>query len=478
MKRIYEDFHIEHMKDFLKKYLNSALKPDVDLDIQATKHVQYLDKNQLKLLVAFFNTDKLPEEELTSFLSKIGFFSKINIYEKRAIFTDFSRNTLLKIIKYNDSLIDYELLKQNKLSTLKPSLLKACKRFKKRFEEAYIYETPVPRNRIDSEDTKDKEKPLFFNPLNPKSINTFFTPQCLRSVPLEKLENHNLDPKTEKIVNIRQDTDTPGTRKITIYDKIDNPNIILRRKKSLYLEHSGPIDYHNDQENKLVDISPKIKELPEYSFESESYKNFNLIEFVNKILFVNNGLDIPTVSKYTDHIEFRKLVKGNLYFVKSFLKASMIKLIMNQDKFLSFSDAKFLFKEIRKVIELPVIEYFYDKYLNSSDFRYAQPMRNLQNYQDGEIDEESLDIDEIVSRFSCKKSNLPEIKNSKANQKIEVNGKKVTKASLVQKKKPTKKKKIAVKKPVKKQKSKSKKLPTVKKSKTTNSKDKKSKGKS
>lgn len=418
MKRIYEESHIDLMKEFLTKYLSSAIKPDIDLTLQATKHVQYLDKSQLDLLVSLFNVSKLSEEELSNYLVKLGFFSKVNIYEKRAIFTDYSRNTLLKVVSYNETLINYDLLKisvktKDELKGLKSSLLAACKKLNKRIEKAHKSISFKRQLKIDSQKDRDPYALQHLDPVSLKSIETFFNPKCLRTIDYESIPKPSLNPVTEKTLNFRENTDTPSTRKYTIYDKVDNQNVILRRKKSLYLENSGPIDYHTDKRTKFNDISQAVKDLPKYTFDAETYRGFDIDEFVDEILFRNNGLEVPTESKYADdHLEFRKMIKGNVYFITEYLVKELRNLILSQDKYLSFSDANFLALEIRKVIRMPIIEYFYEQYLNSEEYRPIYNSRDIKNSEIPE-NEESIDVDEFVSANNKKILEVYEAKKQK-----------------------------------------------------------------
>ena len=150
-------------------------------EFQVLKHVQYLDITHLNLLTSFFNINKINEGELSSHLLNLGFFSKINIYEKKAIYTDYCRNTLIKTIKYNDSLIDYSQINKKEITDIKPSLIKSCKKISKRIDLKEDKVGNFTRNKLKNPN-KDVSAFQYLDPSFHESINAFFNPKYMKSI--------------------------------------------------------------------------------------------------------------------------------------------------------------------------------------------------------------------------------------------------------------------------------------------------------
>lgn len=370
MKKIFDDSHIKLMVDFVSKNLSSVLVHSIPAEKQARKLLTLMDVDQLEMLELHFSIGGLNEQQVDGQLKKFGFLSRINLFEKKAMLADLIKKRLIKLISYNNSLIDYESLPENADSQLVYSLLKHLHEYNNK---------PIPKSSIIQQfylpefDTRYPEKrPTHLNIHNDitffKHLSDEVLPQTVgECAPSLSLKERRKLTKRTFYSNERCPNKADGH---SIKDFLNDPNVILRKKKALYYEPSVSIDYKTDRKIEMPRISHELKRIdPDIS--PDLYSQFDLRDFVDQVVFTNNNIPVPIQSKYSSVAEFRMSIKGCYCFVK-FLRKFLFKLIIAQDKCISTTDAEFIAREIQAYLTLPELEYFYDIYLNSADYRPEQ----------------------------------------------------------------------------------------------------------
>lgn len=352
------------MGEFLTKIHPSVIKDKIPLFIQSKKILVLMDIDQLLILDEFFTINELEEARIDERLKYFGFHSKVNIFEKKAILSDLMKRRLIKIININTSLINYKKTSLNVDTEYVYSLLKHLNEYKKSFLE-YTGET-FYENKAEFPSRNVGKRPMFVELHNQR---TFIQQLSEEVLPTTVEDNITIDILNKKkaapsFYSIEKKDQNNG---YTIYDLVDDNTVILRKKKTLYLEPSVPIDYTGDEKFEYNKISTDINDLEKDIFDTEVYKEFNPRDFVAEILFKNNNIPLPESDVTFE--DLRKRIKGVKLFLGEFLKNSLKRLILQQDETLSSVDAGFIALEMKKYLTPAQVEYFYNIYIRSSDYK-------------------------------------------------------------------------------------------------------------
>lgn len=364
MLKKYNEKHVELMGEFLTKIHPSVIKDKIPLFIQSKKILVLMDIDQLLILDEFFTINELEEARIDERLKYFGFHSKVNIFEKKAILSDLMKRRLIKIININTSLINYKKTSLNVDTEYVYSLLKHLNEYKKSFLE-YTGET-FYENKAEFPSRNVGKRPMFVELHNQR---TFIQQLSEEVLPTTVEDNITIDILNKKkaapsFYSIEKKDQNNG---YTIYDLVDDNTVILRKKKTLYLEPSVPIDYTGDEKFEYNKISTDINDLEKDIFDTEVYKEFNPRDFVAEILFKNNNIPLPESDVTFE--DLRKRIKGVKLFLGEFLKNSLKRLILQQDETLSSVDAGFIALEMKKYLTPAQVEYFYNIYIRSSDYK-------------------------------------------------------------------------------------------------------------
>lgn len=351
--------------DFIRRHLSQIMSPTVPVEKQAHKLLSFMGAEQLEMFIQHHTVVSLNEQQIDEQLKKLGFLSKINLFEKKAILSDLIKKRLVKIILNNHNLIDYNKLSNGADSELAKSLRMHFLRWERESE------TMEKKRKV----KKIPYVPVFearFPNTRPRLLHF-----CDKNGLLKNLSEDVLPlkiMKSDEKISIRKKRRSHAPisfyKDETKQEKIDlptelatDPNLVLRKKKALYYEPSQPIDYKNDKKLELNDIFFELNQIEEPKIDPDIYDDFLVKEFIDQILFVNNGLEIPKESMYSSLEEFGKVLTSEYRFASIFLGEYITKLLLNQDKHLSVTDASFLAQNIRYFLSLPELEYFYNIYL-------------------------------------------------------------------------------------------------------------------
>lgn len=377
MKRVFGEKHIGNMLEFMRKHLPAHMRSDIEETRLATRLLTLMDVEQIRLLSIYFeNSD---ESKVTEELKKMGFESNVSMREKRDILLQAIRAKLTAQIVHNSTLLDQEgLFNDIDTNSRKKEIFDGFTGYKKLIDKATKIGSRKRLNGAGKEASTGGWKPRtnMFGTILPKRTpylglydqNEISYQLSVRNLPLlDKLPESNKDD-----VPPPEDVDVKKKRHskvVSIYDMVDNSNVILRKKKILCLDPSGPIDYHSDNKFILRDIKDDVQAIPEVKFGLKTYEKFNLRSFIEYILYIRNRIVPPQESKFKTPKEFRRHVKGDRHFFKHYIVKCVAKLLMSQDKYLTYSDAKMISREIRENLQMKDYEYFYDLYFKSADFR-------------------------------------------------------------------------------------------------------------
>jgi len=370
IKRIFNSNHIKLMEEFLSSNLPSVIRTDTSLTVQATKLLLLMDTDQLRLLTSHFDLDRLTEEQVDQQLRSLGFLSKINLFEKKAMIADISKRRLIKTITENYRMLNSEdihkgvndnadLVGGHTGTGLVYNLLRQLFNYKL---------TTATRQRANNCYEPEFEM-MERRPPAHLGVNTGTA-----------LDGHLPEgaPAQARVKRTKSAPPRAGTKPKQGPVELDmaaDPSVVLRRKKALYYEPSGPIDYHTGERHELKSIKRELRlwkwkgHCEEEGSEFNLYEEFDLRSFVDEVVFTNNGLAVPTESKYGTIEEFRARASGIYVFRKKFLPYELTGLILRQDESLTRADAELIAMHIRQYLTLAELEYFYRIYLDSNSFR-------------------------------------------------------------------------------------------------------------
>lgn len=372
MKRLFGEKHVESMLKFMKKHLPEYIRSDVGEREQAERVLTLMDADQNRLLLAYF--EDLDESTIMKELKKMGFESNVSAREKRDILNRTIVTKLTSQIVRNITLLDQEKLFNaidrslgkkrifDGFTGYKELINKATNKESKRIqrEEEQRLSTGRKRSRTDMFGRSLPKRTPFIGLYDENEISY-------------QLSTRNL-PLPEASEDIKDDVAPPanvevkGRRTVSIYDLVDDSNVILRKKKILCLDPSGPINYYGDNKFRLVSIRKEVQAMPEVKFKLDTYKKFDLRSFIEDVLYLRNKIEPPRESRFKTPEEFRKYAKGSRHFFRFYIVKTITRLLMNQDKYLTYSDAKMISREIRENLQMKDYEYFYNLYFRSADF--------------------------------------------------------------------------------------------------------------
>ncbi|ELA41887.1 uncharacterized protein VICG_01071 [Vittaforma corneae ATCC 50505] len=393
MKKIFNDSHVKLMADFLSKNLNSILRSSVPIEKQSRKLLILMDIDQLEILELHSSIGSLSEWEVDEQLKKFGFLSKINLFEKKAILADLIKKRLIKVISYNNSLVDYENLPENADSQLVYALLKHLHEYSNR---------PIPKSDIPQKfylpefsPRYPERRPTHLNIYNDATFFKHLSDEVLPQIAEECTPGLSLKERRRltKRTFYSNERFPNRTNEHSIKDFLNDPNVTLRKKKALYYEPSVPINYKTDQKIELPKISHELRMI-EPDVNPDLYDRFDLREFVDQTLFTNNNIPIPTRPRHSSIAEFRVNIKGYHSFVR-FLQQHLFRLIISQDKYISAADAEYIAKEIQAYLTLAELEYFYDVYIGSASFKPEQLGRFKRSKVDGRKNKKTTIPDQV-----------------------------------------------------------------------------------
>lgn len=371
-KRIFDERHLEYIKKFITKNLPTIVVEKIPFDKQCTKLLILMDAYQLKLLELHFSMDTLKDKDFEDWLASFGFFSKINVFEKNTILSDIVRKKLLKIIQYNHALIDYDNIPENTDTALTYNLLKNLYSFYSTYKAAKS--STAVRNSEYKYKTVKKEK-FCLDFYNQKTFLKNMSPEMLPTAPDTKFKfGFSNRTKNMKIYDIEKNE----TTQTSIDNFVEDAASILRKKKALYAEKSGPINYKSEAVFEIPEFAEELKKFDNPVFDRALYEKFDARMFLNEVVFINNNIPIPMVSKYTSFTQFRKYIKGDSKFFRHFLNERIAYLLMCQDTSISKTDAFFLASEFKRYLTLPQVEYFYKSYINSSQYKPAKDEKEVE----------------------------------------------------------------------------------------------------
>jgi len=375
MRRALTELNIEQITKFIQ---SNRLLPDVENDAKA----RTLSINALRLMsnenvdfLSLYYKD-LEEKEATEALKELGFESNISFREKIDLLKGVIRINLTDVIKTNIKLLLKKDVfgksrKNDGFQKYQDLIEKTTRREVNKYLQVFKIKNKVIRRRkIREHFILDRNINRF---LDLYDMNDFEYQLSEKNLPA--LKKKDIEKPSEKLKDAEPE-DRPLSkgkkprkiREISIYDKVDNVNVILRKKKILKLEPSGHIDYHVDRKFKLKSIRKKIDALPTVKFDLQTYEEFDLRAFIEDILYIRNGIEPPKNSNFKSVKDFKSKAKRERLFFNQILWRFIARLLMKQDKYLSFRDAKMLSKEIRCNLLMKDIEYFYNVFYNSGHY--------------------------------------------------------------------------------------------------------------
>lgn len=375
MRRALTELNIEQITKFIN---SNQLLPDVESDAKARtlsiNTLRLMSNEHIDFLTLYYK--ELEEKEATEALRDLGFESEISFKEKIDLLKGVIRINLTDVVKTNIKL----LLKKNIFGKSRKNdgfqkyqdlIEKRTKREINKYLQVFKIKNKVIRRRkIREYFILDRNMVKF---LDLYDMNNFEYQLSEKNLPA--LKEKDLQKPSEKLKNVESEgrplskgRKPRKIREISIYDKVDNINVILRKKKILRLEPCGHINYHVDRKFKLKSIRKKIDALPSVKFDLQTYEEFDLRAFIEDILYIRNGIDPPRNSNFKSIKDFKSKAKREKFFFSQILWRFIARLLMKQDKYLSFKDAKMLSKEIRCNLLMKDIEYFYNIFYNSGHY--------------------------------------------------------------------------------------------------------------
>ncbi|KAM0679945.1 hypothetical protein GINT2_001886 [Glugoides intestinalis] len=375
-KRLFDERHLEYIKKFITKHLPTIVVQEIPFDKQCTKLLILMDIDQLKLLEIHFSMDTLKDKDYEEWLASLGFVSKINVFERNAIILDITKKKLVKIIQYNHSLIAYDNIPENTDTAVTYNLLKNLYDFYSGYD-AMNHSIKLGNYIPEFESVNTGKGVLCLDFYTKKTFLKQMSSEMLPSAPDIKVKfgfNNKTKNRNLQICKI----DSGEKTQESIKDFIDDSASVLRKKKILYIEKSGPIDYKNNEVIETPRISDELKMLDMPEIDPALYEKFDARTFLDEVLFVNNDISIPKASNYSSFSHFKKYIKGSTKFFTRFLNKHIAYLLMSQDTYISKTDAFFLAAEFKRYLTLPQMEYFYNIYINSSEYKslnYEKPVK-------------------------------------------------------------------------------------------------------
>lgn len=407
MKRIYKKEHLELLCHFFKDYSNIDCST-LESEDYCSKLLTLMSCTDIRKLELYYQD--LEDEELTKELKEIGFESEIPYSDKKILLKNCLKKELRSLIQQDTEILKHskvfenekhlnfsqvfvETAKYEKIikKATKKSLneIKLGRKTPLNIKNVVISQSGVPKTKAYVDVYDQTESGFQFSNINlpvlveePIKENAV-TENEAKMIPennKEKVNEEKLQETSEKLLKngkiktARKKRGYVRVKKISINDLMNDTTFIMRKKKFLELTPSGSIDYYKNDKFKLKSIDKFVNKLPPVTFASEIYRGFDLRKFVNKIIYRNNNISIPKSTSYKSIKDFRDKAKGDTYFFRRFLPKYLAKLLMKQDSYLTFSDAKMIAEEIRSVLKLPDIEYFYNIYFKSGDY-YSNSFR-------------------------------------------------------------------------------------------------------
>lgn len=366
----YSDRHIDLMKEFLNKIHPSGIIQNVPLTSQARKLLILMDVDQLLILDEFFTISQLSERRIEERLKYFGFHSKVNIFEQKSILSDLMKRRLIKIINLNNKLIDYDIPEEVDTNYVY-LLLKNLNDYKRKYLE-YTGETHIEK-KTEFPSRDHKRRPMFMELHNERTFMDQLSEKVLPTS-TEDVEPIDIFKKTKHPRSFYSDEMENQTSGYTIHDLVDDNTVILRKKKTLYLDPSVPIDYTGEEKLEYKSVREDIRQAGKDTFDPEIYKEFHPRDFVNETVFKNNNITIPESNLTFE--ELRKKMKGSKLFLDSYLIAELKRLILSQDETISSSDAGLLAIEMKKFLTPAQVEYFYNRYIKSASYKPVEHQVN------------------------------------------------------------------------------------------------------
>lgn len=143
--------------------------------------------------------------------------------------------------------------------------------------------------------------------------------------------------------------------------------IALKEKASAFLKpNHKTISYNLDEGVKYKSIRKEVRLLDKIQFDFNCYKDFNMRDFICDILYSKNNLIIPTKKSYKFLKNYKELFEKNIDFINSFLPEEITNLILQQDEYLTVSEARLIADEFKYNLRIEDYEYFFNLYLNSN----------------------------------------------------------------------------------------------------------------
>lgn len=95
-------------------------------------------------------------------------------------------------------------------------------------------------------------------------------------------------------------------------------------------------------------------------FPLEKYQKFNIRKFINKLLYKERNIEVPTARRCSTITEFRNKTETKKGLFQKFIVKILVRILKRKDDFLSLTDASMIAKAILDNLSVVDLEYFYN----------------------------------------------------------------------------------------------------------------------
>lgn len=136
---------------------------------------------------------------------------------------------------------------------------------------------------------------------------------------------------------------------------------------SSMVEDSAPADVISPTHDRTIEYSREPTELPEPVVNYTTRKitvahaldEYDPIAFKNKLIYLNNGMEIPQAGEWKSIDECAKEGQNTIVQFWIFFGKKIHSLLMKNDPFLTYADVKIIYDALKKYLEVKDYEYFY-----------------------------------------------------------------------------------------------------------------------
>lgn len=360
-KKAYKDVIIKKLEDFTRKNF-----PETHNISDHTQNIfLMMDSFNLKCLELL--DAQLTDKQLKVALKNLGINEMSIDGDPNEFINNYCKESLIYFIKTVLCHIEQEKRGPNEAGNV-------FNEYNKLIKTATVFSAGARDNtKFHNKPIRDNKESYFIDPYNLNTFSKQFTEQNLPSVKnISKSEQKffreldNILKRKRNMVNVRPPV--LKSSKVCFYNEDLKDIVAIRQKASTEIKQPNKtIDYYSEEKFELKNIKKEVDMLDNIQFDADYYKKFELRGFINEILYTRNSITIPKNRPSRTIEKYKQKYKSKWGFFNIYLDNELTRLILQQDEYLTLSEAKMLAKEFKCNLRVEDYDYFYENYLSNTN---------------------------------------------------------------------------------------------------------------